>query len=405
MKHSSRGWVGWPAIQGTEKERLRRANPPASRPTVSRTEYWSFLAATGLLALFFQRPIAAKEQLGKNPASGAFGTTRSTDEPYAVQHKRAHEPGRGRQAKAPWQIPLRGWKDILWRTYKQIGEDRLLAVAAGVVFYGLLALFPAITALVSLYGFFADPGSITQHLSAAGGILPSGGMSIIQEQVTRLAAKSGTKLSLGFIFGLGLALWSANSGMKAIIDALNVVYEEKEKRSFIKLNLASLALSTAGIASILLALGAVVVLPLVLGYVGLGSVTDMLFRLGRWPVLFILVIVGLAVVYRFAPSRREPRWRWLSVGSVFAAAAWLGSSALLSWYLASFANYDATYGSLGAVIGMMMWMWVSSIVILFGAQLNSEIEHQTAKDTTAEHDKPLGVRGAVMADTVGKAAE
>jgi membrane protein len=225
------------------------------------------------------------------------------------------------------------------------------------------------------------------------------------EQVTRLAAKSGTKLSLGFAFGLALALWSANSGMKAIIDALNVVYEEKEKRSFIKLNLASLALTIAGTASILLALRAVVVLPLALGYVGLSTIADTLFRIGRWPVLLALVFVGLAVVYRFAPSRHEPRWQWLSVGSVFAAGAWLGSSALLSWYMANFANYDATYGSLGAVIGMMMWMWVSAIVTLFGAQLNSEIEHQTAKDSTVEHDKPLGAQGAVMADTVSKAAD
>jgi membrane protein len=350
------------------------------------------------------RPQAWTAPIGGS-GTGAFGTTRSSDDPRPVQHKRAHEPGRGRHAEAPWQIPLRGWKDIFWRTYQQIGEDRLLAVAAGVVFYGLLALFPALTALVSLYGFFADPTTITQHLSAAGGILPSGGLSIIQEQVTRLATKSGTKLSLGFAFGLALALWSANSGMKAIIDALNVVYEEKEKRSFIKLNLVSLTLTIAGIASILLALAAVVVLPVALGYVGLGTKADMLFRIGRWPVLLALVIVGLAIVYRFGPSRREPRWQWLSVGSVFAAVAWLGSSALLSWYMANFANYDATYGSLGAVIGMMMWMWVSAIVILFGAQLNSEIEHQTVKDSTVEHDKPMGARGAVMADTVGKAVD
>jgi membrane protein len=148
-----------------------------------------------------------------------------------------------------------------------------------------------------------------------------------------------------------------------------------------------------------------VILPIVLAHVGLQNVTDTLFRIARWPILLVVVIAGLAVLYRFGPSRREPRWQWLSVGSIFAAAAWLISSALLSWYLAKFANYNATYGSLGAGIGMMMWMWVSSIVILFGAELNSEIEHQTTRDSTVDGNKPLGTRGAVMADTVGKAAQ
>ena len=192
--------------------------------------------------------------------------------------------------------------------------------------------------------------------------------------------------------------------MKAIMDALNVVYGEKEKRGFIRLNLVSLAFTLAAIASLLLALSAVVVLPLLLNHLGLASLTDVLLRLARWPLLLAVVVFGLAVIYRYGPSRREPRWQWLSVGSVVAAVAWLGSSGLLSWYLAGYAHYDATYGSLGAGIGLMMWMWISSIVILFGAQLNSEIEHQTAKDSTVDHDKTLGECGAVMADTVGKAA-
>jgi membrane protein len=213
----------------------------------------------------------------------------------------------------------------------------------------------------------------------------------------------GGKLRFGFVFGLAVALWSANAGMKAIIDALNVVYKEKEKRGFIKLNLISLAFTLAAIGVLLVALGAVVVLPIALSYLGLQNATDLMFRLARWPLLLVLVIVGLAVLYRLGPSRREPRWQWISIGSVFAAIAWLISSALLSWYLASFADYNATYGSLGAGIGMMMWMWISSIVILSGAQLNSEIEHQTARDSTVRDEKPLGARGAVMADTVGKA--
>ena len=318
----------------------------------------------------------------------------------AVHKARALEPGRGREAEAPWQIPWRGWTNILRRSYKQIGEDRLLAVAAGVVFYGLLALFPALTAFVSLYGLFAKAATINDHLSMASGILPSGAIDIIRDQVARVVAKGDVKLGLGSILGLVIALWSANAGMKAMIDALNVVYEEKEKRGFIRLNLTSLAFTLGGIATMMLALTAVVAGPLLLQRAGLVSVTAVMMRFGRWPVLFAVVVMGLALIYRFGPSRREPRWQWLSVGSIVAAIAWLGSSALLSWYLASFAHYDATYGSLGAAIGTMMWMWVSAIVILLGAQLNSEIEHQTARDSTVGRDKPLGARGAVMADTV-----
>src|SRR5436190_10392414 len=375
-----------------------------------RSTVWPLLGYAALGAIAFARHSRPSRhgrsdvRRGGRPATGAMGTTRSTDEPHQVQHERAHQSGRGRQATAPWKIPWAGWKDILWRTYQQISEDRLLAVAAGVVFYGLLALFPAVTAVVSLYGLFAKASTINEHLSLLAGFLPAGAIDIVQEQVTRLVSKGDAKLSFGFIFGLGMALWSANAGMKAIMDALNVVYDEKEKRGFIKLNLVSLAFTLAGLVATLLAMAAVVVLPLVLGYIGLGSVGGIVLSVVRWPLLLALIIIGLAVLYRFGPSRREARWQWLSVGSVFAAVTWLASSALLSWYLANFGNYDATYGSLGAAIGLMMWMWVSSIVILFGAELNSETEHQTARDSTTGREKPLGSRGAVMADTVGPAS-
>ena len=361
---------------------------------VTPAEYWTFLGVAALLAFAFAMPRTSdgRGSPAKRPATGAFRTTRGSDESRLVQHKRAREPGRGRLADAPWQIPWRGWTDILWRTYHQIGDTRLLPVAAGVVFYGLLALFPALTAIVSLYGLFANANTITDHLSMAAGILPGGAIDVIREQVARLTSKGDAKLGLGFILGLGIALWSANAGMKAIIDALNVVYEEKEKRGFFKLNLVSLVFTLAAIAVLLLALSTVVVLPLLLAWLGFATGIASLIQYARWPILLALVIFGLALVYRFGPSRREARWQWLSVGSAFAAVAWLGSSALLSWYLGSFAHYDATYGSLGAAIGMMMWMWITSIVILFGAQLNSEIEHQSARDSTVEHDKPLGAR-------------
>jgi membrane protein len=234
------------------RSRNRDRRPINRPPPLSTAEYWTFLCAAALVASAALLP-RHSGQTGKvterQPATGAFGTTRSSDEPQAVQHARAQQPGRGRHAEAPWQIPLPGWKDILWRTYQQISEDRLLAVAAGVVFYGLLALFPAITALVSLYGLFANASSINDHLSSLSGILPSSAVDTVHEQVTRLTSKSNTKLGFGFVLGLGVALWSANAGMKAIMDALNVVYEEKEKRGFIKLNLVSLIFTLAAIAS------------------------------------------------------------------------------------------------------------------------------------------------------------
>ncbi len=313
--------------------------------------------------------------------------------------------GRGRRATTPWQIPWSGWKDIFWRTYQQSDEDRLLATAAGVAFFGLLAAFPAMAAVVSLYGFFADPQSIAKHLNVMSGIVPSGVIDVATEQLTRIAQKGGTKLSLAFVVATALAIWGANSGMKAILDGLNVVYEEREKRGFVKLNLIALALTLGAILALLCAVALVVVLPAVLTQIGLSSIADTLLALLRWPALFLMTVVGLAVLYRFGPSREHAQWQWLSVGAVLGSLVWLVSSILFSWYVEHFGTYNATYGSLGAVAGMMMWMWISAVVILAAAELNAEIEHQTARDTTTEAPKPIGTRGAKMADTIGKSSD
>jgi len=372
--------------------------------------WFDLLLATGLIALIHAlerslRPAirqAARirhdaDAFGSNPAENTAGRTSN------ILVQRAKQSGRGRSASTPTEIPPVGWKDILWRVYHQLQEDRLLAVAAGAVFYMLLALFPALTALVSLYGLFADPTLINEHLSLLAGVMPDAALTIIREQVTRLAATSSNALSLGFLFGLGLALWSANAGMKAIIDALNVVYDEREKRGFIRLALVSLAFTLGGLVFVIVALGAVVVAPLVLAWLGLESRGLQIISLLRWPALLLITLLWLAVLYRFAPSRTHARWEWLSVGSLLAAVAWISGSALFSWYLSNFANYDATYGSLGAAIGLMMWLWLSVIVILVGGELNAEIEHQTAHDTTVMPEEQLGERGAMMADTVGEA--
>jgi membrane protein len=344
------------------------------------------------------RSRAAAAPRGNRDVAGRPGGGKAHASPEASQ-----EHGRGRHAEQPTEIPAAGWKDILWRTYEQIGKDRVMAVAAGVTFYALLALFPAIAALVSIYGLFADPLTIQEHLNAMSGFLPGGATDIIGEQIGRIAGQGGGALSVGFIAGLAISLWSANAGMKAIFDALNVVYDEEEKRSFIALNIRSLMFTLGAIAFLLAALASIVVLPVVLGYIGLGSSAEWLIRLGRWPALLVVVVLGLSVLYRYGPSRDTAEWRWVTPGGVVAAVLWLAGSMLFSWYVANFGSYNETYGSLGAVIGFMTWIWLSTIIVLVGAEINAEMEHQTAKDTTEGATEPLGSRGAKMADTLGQA--
>ena len=347
-------------------------------------------------------------QIAQNEAAQKerpFNQPRSSEEPREIELRRAHEAGRGRRARTPLQIPWAGWKDIFWRTYSEMNADRLLSIAGGVAFFILFAIFPAITALVSAYGIFFNASTIGQDLSLLQGVVPDDVLKILNDQATHIALQSNRALSIGVVAGILVALWSAMGGVKAMIDALNVIYEEKERRSFFRLNLVALAFTLGGFAVFLIAVGAVVLMPLVLSWLGLGIDGAGLIAVLRWPVLLIVLLTGLAVLYRYGPDRRAPRWQWVSVGSVFASLVWIGASILFSWYLAKFNTYNATYGSLGAVLAMMMWLWISSMVVLLGAELNAEIEHQTAQDSTVGDDKPLGQRGAVMADTVGAKQE
>ncbi|SDT48098.1 YihY/virulence factor BrkB family protein [Bradyrhizobium canariense] len=353
------------------------------------------IAATTILVLSLEHYLSSRVP---QPSSEELPPPDTDASPHDVS-QRAH----GREFTNPFRIPWTGWKQILWRTYERTSEDRLLATAAGVVFYGLLAVFPTITALVSCYGLFANPVTIGANLQTLALMLPEGSFQIAQDQIARVLMKGNTALGAAFLFSLAFALWSANAGVKAVIDALNVVYEEREKRSFIRLNLLSLAFTTGGIAALLLMVGAVVAVPLALDHVGLAPESQSIVRLTRWPLLLVILLFALGLLYRFGPSRRPARWEWLSVGALAAALLWIAGSGLLSWYLSNFGNYGATYGSLGAAIGLMMWMWMSAIIVLCGAELNSEIEHQTALDTAIGRPKPRGVRRAVMADTLGAA--
>ena len=322
----------------------------------------------------------------------------------AAHNAELREQGRGRRATSPTDIPPRGWKDILVRVFHEISDDRVVAIAAAVTFYGLLALFPAVAAFVSLYGLFADPATINEHLAVLGQVLPGGALEIISDQVKRVASAGETKLGFAFVAGLGIALWSANGGMKALFDALNVVYDEEEKRGFVRLNGTSLTFTLGAVLIALVALGAMVGLPALLAHMSWGKAADWAISILRWPALLLAVMTGLALLYRFGPSREKARWRWITPGSVTAAVLWLIASMAFSWYAANFGSYNKTYGSLGAIIGFMTWMWISTIVILLGAELNAEAEHQTARDTTEGPETPMGSRGARVADEVASGA-
>jgi membrane protein len=359
------------------------------------------LAVGGLLLSAFGRGDPSARRSAARPASAA-GRRRGArgDGAAPAAAAAAAAEGRGRNAETPAQIPARGWWDILKRTFAEVSDDRVLTEAAGITFYALLAMFPAVGAMVSIYGLFADPATIAEHLDVLGSVVPSGGMQIIEEQVKRITSKGDAALGFGAAVGLITALWSSNQAMKALVDALNVVYDEREERSFLYRTALTLGFTLAGILFILLAMGAVVALPIALDFVGLGDTTETLLSLARWPVMLLVVALFLACIYRFGPDRDRAKWRWVTWGSTVAALGWLAVSAGFSFYVSNFGNYNETYGSLGAVIGFMTWIWISSTVVLVGAELDAEMEHQTARDTTAGPERPLGARGAKMADEV-----
>lgn len=316
----------------------------------------------------------------------------------------SRDAARGREADNPTEIPKRGWKDVLLRVKKEINDDNMSIIAAGVAFYLLLAIVPAMAALVAIYGLFADPYSISAHLDSLGTMLPEDARRVLEEQLTRLASSSGQALGIGAIVGILISLWSAMKGTKALITALNVAYDEREKRGFIKLNVIAMLLTVGVLAFIVVALGLIAVIPAVLQLLGLGSVVEWAVNILRWPLIFAFLLFVLAALYRWAPARDEARWSWLTPGAIFAGVLWLLGSVGFSLYVTFFADYNATYGSLGAVVVVLMWMYISTFAVLFGAETNAELERQTRKDTTEGRAQPMGKRGAYAADTVGEAS-
>ncbi|WP_265501037.1 YihY/virulence factor BrkB family protein [Paracoccus beibuensis] len=256
----------------------------------------------------------------------------------------------------------------------QIGSDRVTSVAGGVTFFGLLSLFPAITAFVSLYGLYADPATIQNHLQLLDNLLPQSSLEIIRGQVSSIASASSGALSLAGIVALLVAFWSANGGMKALLSALNVAFFQRETRSFLRLNLVAMVFTISGLALIALMLAVIAVIPAVLKLLPMSWGGEMAVSLIRWPIMFGVLVLALAGVYRYGPAAPKSRWRWISPGAIFAAVALVVTSMLFSWYAASFGNYNETYGSLGAVVALMIWLWLNATILLIGAEINSEIE-------------------------------
>ena len=304
----------------------------------------------------------------------------------------------GRDAARPSQFRWRDWKAVLLRVYDNITCHNLFLIAAGVAFYAILALFPAIAALVALYGLVSDAGAIGQQLETARRFLPADAYSLIEQQVVELTTAGEQKLGLASIIAIALAFWSARAGVYGMVTGLNIAYSETDTRSILSSILLTLALTGVLMVVVIAAILAIVVMPAVLQVIELDDQAKWLAAVLRWPIVLAAVVFGIGILYRYGPDRKEARVQWISWGSVLAAGLWLLGSLLFSYYVSNFANYNATYGSLGAIAGLLMWFFVGAFIVLLGAELNAELEHQTLRDTTVGRDKPMGQRGAFVAD-------
>lgn len=311
---------------------------------------------------------------------------------------------RGRTAQSPTGIPAKGWKDIAFRLKHEIGEDRVGLIAAGVAFYGLLALFPAITALIAISGLLVEPSMIVEQLRDLSGIVPQEVITIVTQQATAVAGSREGGLGLAAVLGILIALYSASKGVASLIQGMNVAYDEDEERGFIKLKLVTFGLTLLLIVGALVALLSMVGLPTVLAFVDFGPWTEWLLTALLWAGLLLLTITGLSVLYRYAPSRDGAEWKWASVGAIAGCLMWVAASIGFAFYVSNFGSYNESFGTLAGVVVLLMWFWISAFVILLGAQLNAELEAQTRHDTTKGEDVPMGERDAQKADNLGEAA-
>lgn len=312
---------------------------------------------------------------------------------------------RGRQATEPSEIPAPGWRDIFTRVKSEIGSDHVTLVAAGLAMCAVLAVFPGLAAVIAIYGLFSSPAQVVEHMQLFSGLLPPGTWDLFKTQLQAVAGQAQGSLTFAALGGLLVALWSARAGMSALMTATNIAYAEAEKRGFIRQIVVSLAFTVGAIVGFLFVLTLGVVLPVVLKVLGTSTWVQMLTGALRWIVLWVVAVLGLALLYRYAPSREPARWKWVTWGSAIAATLWIVVSVLFAWYVARFASYGKTYGALGGIIALLMWFYLTSLTVVIGAEINSEMERQTVRDTTEGPEVPMGQRGAHAADTVGPTAE
>ncbi|MDF2234870.1 YihY/virulence factor BrkB family protein [Albimonas sp. CAU 1670] len=305
----------------------------------------------------------------------------------------------GHHADAPSEIPRRAWIAVLGRVWRAMNVDHIGLIAAGVAFYGLLALFPAITASMAIGGIVLNPPEVAQELQKFAGVLPQQAADIVLAQVNEVTGSRSEGLQLTALLGVALALWSASRGVGSLIEGLNVAYGEREKRGFFLRILVTLALTMCLIVGLLAGLSAALVLPTIFAIIDLGVTAEILLRGARWILLTLMTILGLSFLYRFGPSRRAAKWRWLTPGAVLACGLWLAASVGFSAYVSNFASYNESFGAIAGVVILLMWLWISAYAVLVGAALNAESELQTRVDSTKGPDRPMGERGAEVADT------
>lgn len=306
----------------------------------------------------------------------------------------------GEQAERPGEIPKAGWWQILKRAWAESKKDNVSMLAAGLAYFAFLALFPALIAAVLVYGLLADPAEVQQQVEDFSAALPADAQSLIAEQMRSIATTSDGALGIGLVIALLGALWSVSGGVTNLINATNLCYDEEETRGFVKLRALGLLLTVGAIVFITVAVTLVAVAPVILNVLNLGIVGEVLFQIGRWLLLVVLVMAALAVVYRVAPDRDAPKLRWVSVGAIVATVIWVVASVGFSVYVDNFGSYGDTYGALAGVIVLLLWLFISAYIVLLGAEINAESEQQTAKDSIRGTDQPMGQRDAVKADSL-----
>lgn len=323
-------------------------------------------------------------------------TSRAANETKSFESRPGNQPGA--RADSPAEIPSRGWLEIAKRVFRSLGADHVSLIAGGVAFFAFLSIFPALSALVALYGLIVTPDQVATQVGQLASVLPPQAQQILNDRLVDLTSTSGDKLGWGLLLSVALSLWSANKGTAALVEGLNIVYNEEEKRHFIRLKLTTLAFTLAGFLGAICCLVLIVGISAAIASLGLARWLELIIALARWPVLATIFITALAMAYRFGPCRNDPKFRWVSVGSIVSTLLWLVLSAGFAYYVGNFGSYDEVYGSLAAVVITLLWLYLTVMTVLLGAEINGEMEAQTNKDTTVGPDRPIGERGAYYAD-------